>query len=93
MFLFHVLSPTSSDLFLAFVRLFLLEDKLMRLFNAHRPSGLGHAVEPVFNNGLPALPIRRAEAACDSMSHRAFAFLQRASALCFNAHRLQETNY
>ena len=27
----------------------------MRLFNAHRPSGLGHAMEPVLNNGLRGL--------------------------------------
>ena len=52
MFLFHVLSPTSSDLFLAFVRPFKAEDKIMRLFNAHQSSWLGHAMEPVLNNRL-----------------------------------------
>ena len=40
----------------------------MRLSSAHRPSWLGHAMEPVSNNGLRAFPISRAEAACDSMS-------------------------
>ena len=71
MFFFHVLSPTSSDLFLAFVRPFKAEDKIMRLLNAHQPSWLGHAMEPVLNNRLRAFPIRRAEAAYNSMSHRA----------------------
>ena len=66
-----MLSPTSSDLFLAFVRPFQAEDKVMRLFNAHRPSGLGHAMEPVSNNRLRVFPIRRADAACNSMCHRA----------------------
>ena len=66
-----MLSPTYSDLFLVFVRPFKTEDKVMRLLNARRPSWLGHAMEPVLNNGLRALTIRRAEAACNSMSHRA----------------------
>ena len=43
----------------------------MRLFNAHQPSWLGHAMEPVLNNGLPAFPIRRADTAYNAMSHRA----------------------
>ena len=64
MFLFHVLSLTSSDLFLAFVRPFKAEDKITRLLNAHRPSWPGHAMEPVLNNRLRAFPIRRADAAC-----------------------------
>ena len=37
---------------LAFVRPFEAEDKIMRLFNAHQPSWLGHAMEPVLNNRL-----------------------------------------
>ena len=48
----------------------------MRLFNAHRPSWLGHAMEPVLNNGLRALPIRRAEVVCDSMSHRVYSIFE-----------------
>ena len=63
-----MLSPTSLDCFLAFVRPFNAEDKAIRLFNAHRPSWLGNAMEPVLNSGLRAFPISRAEAACDSMS-------------------------
>ena len=49
----------------------------MRLFNAHRPSWLGHAMEPVLNKGLRALPIRRAEAACNSMNHRAYSIFRK----------------
>ena len=67
---FHGLSPTSSDLFLAFVRSFQAEDKVMRLFNAHRPSGLGHAMEPVLKKGRRVSTIRRTEAAYNSMSDR-----------------------
>ena len=43
----------------------------MRLFNAHRPSGLGHAMEPVLKKGLRVSPIGRADVAYNAMSHRA----------------------
>ena len=65
-----MLSPISSDLFLAFVRPFQAENKIMRLFNAHRSSWIGCAMEPVLKNGLPAFPTKRTEAACYAMSRR-----------------------
>ena len=68
MFFFHLLPPASPNLFLAFVRPFKAEDKIIRLFKAHRPSWLGEAMEPVFYNGLRVFPIVRAEATCHSMN-------------------------
>ena len=49
----------------------------MWLSNAHRPSWLVNAMEPVLNNGLRAFPISRAQADCDSMNtdtHRTLDF-------------------
>ena len=63
----------------------------MRLFNAPRPSWLGRAMEPVLNSGLLAFPMRRAEAARNSMSPRACSIFE-TLAFRFSVLSRQEAN-
>ena len=66
-----MLLPRFPYCVVAFVRPFKADDKIMRPFDAHRPSSLGDATEPVLNNELVVFNIPRAEAACYAMGHRA----------------------
>ena len=55
-----------------FVRPFQTEDKIMRIFNAHGPSWLGRAMEPVLNTGLGALQLDEPESLFNIRKPRRF---------------------
>ena len=58
--------------FLAFVRPFQADGKMMQCFNAHRPSLIGQATEPGLNDGTWPLQFWRAEPAWNLRSLRPY---------------------